>query len=194
MKYNKQQQSGFSLIETLVAISILLLVIVAPMTISSKTAKSSTFATEQIQAFFLAQEGLELAQAARNELQLKYFEGSQLDPWGEFVNGATYAECFSGSGCGLEWSSAVADSLVVSDCDTGTKCRMYLGVNDRQHFTYSSSGTTIQPFTRKIRITATPGATDREVLVTSTVTWRTGSLVADQKVELDTYLFNTYVN
>jgi prepilin-type N-terminal cleavage/methylation domain-containing protein len=53
------QQSGFSLVETLVAISLLLIMIVGPMAISAKTAKSTSFASEQVQAFFLAQEGLD---------------------------------------------------------------------------------------------------------------------------------------
>ena len=59
MIYLQDKQKGFSLVETLVAISILLIVIVGPMTISMSTAKSSSFASEQVQAFFLAQEGLE---------------------------------------------------------------------------------------------------------------------------------------
>jgi type II secretory pathway pseudopilin PulG len=58
---------GFSLVETLVATSILLLVVVGPLAISSRTAKSSTFATEQLTAYLLAQEGLELAEKARGD-------------------------------------------------------------------------------------------------------------------------------
>jgi len=73
MIFNLNKQAGFSLVETLVSISILLLVIVGPMTITSRTAKSATFASEQVQAFFLAQEGVELAQKARSDLVLRKF-------------------------------------------------------------------------------------------------------------------------
>lgn len=67
------KQSGFSLVETLVAITILLVVIIGPMTISSSAAKSTSFASEQVTAFFLAQEGAELIEKARNDLLLEHF-------------------------------------------------------------------------------------------------------------------------
>ena len=89
MIFYQQKQSGFSLVETLVAISILLIVIVGPMTISMQSAKSSSFASEQVQAFFLAQEGLELAEKARDDLLLRseLFDGNPPSylSWGTFL-------------------------------------------------------------------------------------------------------------
>ena len=41
MMFYQNKQSGFSLVETLVAISVLLIVVVGPMTISMRTAKST---------------------------------------------------------------------------------------------------------------------------------------------------------
>ena len=70
---NNSKQSGFSLIETLVSISILLIVIVGPMSISNNSAKGSSFSNEQVTAFFLAQEGAELAQKGRDDLVIKGF-------------------------------------------------------------------------------------------------------------------------
>ena len=90
--------------ETLVAVSIVLIVIVGPMTLSSRTTKSSTFATEQVQAYFLAQEGLELVQKARDEYMLEYFDGSESNPWSTFRT--DYATCFGATGCGLVWHSS----------------------------------------------------------------------------------------
>ena len=196
MIFYQQKQSGFSLVETLVAISILLIVIVGPMTISMQSAKSSSFASEQVQAFFLAQEGLELAEKARDDLSLAGapFGSSEASPWGKFsTNSGPYGDCLDkNKGCGLSWDSSNAANLApVVDCTDPTDCRLYLKNSiqvDRSRFSYDKSNATQTPFTRRIYFTA-----DGDVVhVRSLVTWRTGSLVAEQKVEVDTYLYNIY--
>jgi len=198
MIYYNKQQSGFSLVETLVAISLLLIIIVGPMSITSRTAKSSSFATEQIQAFFLAQEGLELAQKARDDLMLEFFKGDITDPWGQFMDtGGTYQQCRT-NGCGLEWSSTQQGQLaapVACAGGMGGTCRLYVRNTSaaRSMFTHSAGGgNTVTPFTRVIRFDISGLDATREVKIISTVTWRTGSLVQSQMVEVDTYLYNTY--
>ena len=201
MKISLYNQSGFSLVETLVAISLLLIVIVGPMTISAKSAKSSTFATEQIQAFFLAQEGLELAQKARDDMQLEYFMdlgATNPTPWGGFMNSSAtgvYKDCFKVTGCGLAWTGGAAGELTVTNCGA---CLLYKNANTaaRAHYTYWPNGVINTPtiFTRKVYFETTGLDPTREVRVRSVVTWRTGSIIADQKVELDSYLYNTYDN
>jgi len=187
---NKKLQEGFSLVETLVAISILLIVIVGPMTISSKAAKSSTFATEQVQAFFLAQEGLELAQKMRDDFLLTNFGSSGFSTTWEddFINFNN--NCFT-TGCGLAWDNSSVTSLVTPVLCINTNCRLYLSPTPahRSRYTHVTASNTITPFARVITFTAdNPGG----VKVVSKVTWRTGSLIADQKVEVDTYLYDIY--
>jgi len=57
---------GFTLIETLVAIIILTVAIAGPLTIASKSLSSALLARDQITAFFLAQEGVELVRNTRD--------------------------------------------------------------------------------------------------------------------------------
>jgi prepilin-type N-terminal cleavage/methylation domain-containing protein len=194
MYFKNKQNEGFSLVETLVAISILLIVIVGPMTTSSRTAKSSTFATEQIQAFYLAQEGLELAQKVRDDFLLTQFRTTPApnnSSWSSFIGSTAYQHCLTPNGCGLRWGNAVGSPIQSVRCDSSIDaCKLYLSSNDwRSRYTHDSSGS-ITPFTRIIYFqTTVPG---REVQVRSEVTWRTGSIVASQRVEVDTYLYNTY--
>lgn len=196
MMYYQNKQTGFSLVETLVAVSLLLIVIVGPMTISARTAKSSSFASEQVQAFFLAQEGLELAQAARDEVTLKYFKGDLADPWAEFIDesGGDYQDCFSSVGCGLQWDSGNSSQLAMPiKCNNPSDdCRLYRSASGRSHFNHNSAGNTETLFTRTIYFEKIGPNPVPEVRVRSVVTWRTGSIVASQQVEVDTYLYNIY--
>lgn len=187
----KNNNSGFSLVETLVAITILLLVVVGPLTITSRTAKSSTFAAEQVVAQFLAQEGVELVQKMRDDivLQSTALGSSPGTSWSSFTGG--YSECFNAAGCGLEVSSS--GSLgVVRDCSTILNCLLYRSTtgSTRSLYTHTNTGTP-SLYTRTIKISTVPGYID-EVKVESVVTWRTGSIVANQQVRVESALFNVY--
>lgn len=197
---NNSSQSGFSLVEVLVAITILLLVVTGPMTIISRANNSTAFATEQVNAFFLAQEGLELVQKGRDDFLLRYLQrlingtGGITNPMTQFQ--ATYPACFTASGCGLIINSDSSPSVGYRAC-TGTSCLLYQSTVDnvRPIYTHDDAGNTRTPFTRVITIEEIrngAGTRTQEFKVTSTVTWRTGSLLAGQRVELVTYLANIY--
>jgi prepilin-type N-terminal cleavage/methylation domain-containing protein len=205
----KASQSGFTLVETLVAITILLIIIVGPMTIVSKTTSSTGYSSEQVQAFFLAQEGAEIVQKVRDDLLLEDFAdvaagGGGTDPW-EVVSGVTadpslagWSECFN-NGCGLELvTDAVASLGTIQDCSTLSDCRLYYDkdtVDKRARYTHDpggGAGNEDTPFTRVILLANTAG--QDEIRVTSRVTWRNGNTRETQKVEVVTYLLNVYDN
>jgi len=58
-----QSNKGLTLIETLVAISILLIAVVGPMAIYSRSISDARFAGNQVTAFYLAQEAMEFIKA-----------------------------------------------------------------------------------------------------------------------------------
>ncbi len=198
MHTQTNKQKGFSLVETLVAISILLIVITGPMVISIRSAKSASFATEQVQAFFLAQEGLELAQKGRDELLLRSFLPTTNanyvnNPWTRFTdttNSGVFRHCYAGTGCGLAWGSTVGQLATPVACSTLSNCLLHLGTSGRARLSHVATGATPTIFTRRIFLT--PLGSGEGVLARSVVTWRTGSVVAEQSVSTDTYLYNIY--
>jgi prepilin-type N-terminal cleavage/methylation domain-containing protein len=196
MRYSSKK-SGFSLVETLVAITILLIVIIGPMTISSSAAKSTSFASEQVTAFFLAQEGAELMEKARNDLLLEHFSGANSDPWADFtrtVNPGPYRQCYTTNGCNLSISATANGALSSpASCSGQDSCKVHLDQENgslRSKFTPGTTGTpTI--YSRNIRLQQVSA---NEVSVTSIVTWRSGFSRESQEVRVQTSLFNIYEN
>lgn len=196
------KQSGFSLVETLVAITILLIVIVGPMTIVSSAARSTSFASEQVTAFFLAQEGAELVEKMRNDLLLQYFVNANTgnDPWADFTRtsaGGFFQTCYKNvnqNGCAFYVGPTGTPSTPVS-CSTLSNCSVYLDnttADLRSRYTHSSnppSWFVPTQFTRQIILEQ---MNLNEVKVTSKVTWRSGSVREDQVVNVETRLFNLY--
>lgn len=67
MKNNiKTKKSGFTLIETFVAITILMIVVLGPMSLLSNALQNARFISDEITATYLAQEGVELMIDERN--------------------------------------------------------------------------------------------------------------------------------
>ena len=67
---------GFTLIETFVAISIIMVAIVGPLLIVSRALSSSYYARDQIIAFYLAQDAVEFIRNKRDENKLNYINDS----------------------------------------------------------------------------------------------------------------------
>ena len=66
----KKKQKGFTLIETLVSIFILLLAITGPLTVAQNGLKASFLARDQIVAFYLAQDVIETIKHLRDNYAL----------------------------------------------------------------------------------------------------------------------------
>ena len=59
-------QSGFTLIETLVAITLLTVAITEPISLTTQSLESAYYARDQITAFYLAQEAIEAVRSVRD--------------------------------------------------------------------------------------------------------------------------------
>ncbi len=166
------QQKGFTLVETLVAISILVLGVTGAFSAAHNGLVSSMYSKDQITAFYLAQEGIEQVRNLRDK------------------NGLT----------GANWLSGVANSG--DPCEVGFLCYTdalnsttplircsgtcpNLRLNNNGFYSYDSGSDT--KFRREILITTIVAG--REVLVESTVYWSRGLLV-NKEFTASEYLFN----
>lgn len=70
---------GFTLVETLVAISLLTIAVVAPMSLTTQSLSSAYYARDQMTAFHLAQEAIESMRHIRDGNVLKNALGTQTD-------------------------------------------------------------------------------------------------------------------
>lgn len=157
-KRNRESQSGFTVIEAFVAISVLLVAITGPLVLVSLSLKASFSAKEQMIAVLLAQEGVEYV---RNRRDTNVLSGQG---WLSNLSGESY--CGGSGGCIIDVPS---DEIVA--CTGVCKVLQYDPVTGV--YGYQSGTETESPFTRSITITEV--VADQEAEVASTVSWRTAA-------------------
>jgi len=181
---------GFTLVEALVAISILMVAIAAPMSLAQKGTGATEFSTDQMIATYLAQDAIEAVKNIRDEVALTpYVEGDTHD-WLEKVD-----DCMcdmSEMDCDLKATrddkSCSVDS---SESDIAIQKGNYiLYINKKNNIFYNYTntlkpGTTQSKFSRKFNVSKTdmPG----EALVRVLVWWGNEG---DKQVYLKNYIYN----
>jgi Tfp pilus assembly protein PilV len=208
MIYHSSQSAGFTLVEVFVAITILLLVVVGPLRMLTTSTTSTQYASEQVVAYFLAQEGLELVQQARDNLVLGDFKdiinntSVEANPWTALGWDRHLGLCINNAGCGLV-PTTTFPGYATTSCASGG-CLLYMNdtTTNRARYTHTKNNLDTNtenqatPYTRTIKVSIIDGNTDANgpqgLVATSTVTWRSSNMIATQKVELVTYLTNVY--
>lgn len=161
-----QKNSGYTLLETLVAILILTLAVVAPMTIASRSLFSSTVAQQQVTAFTLAQEAIE---GVRNVRDHNGLSGS---PWlSSFPSLGTNftidaVNTITVGGDPIPTMATCSGTCAPINYDTSSHLYQYSPVGGTNAAT---------DFVRTVRMDAVAGTAD-EVQVSVTVTWNVGNL------------------
>ncbi len=143
-----QFKTGLTLIETLVAISVLLISVVGPMVIYSRNISDARFAGNQITAYYLAQEAIEF---------VKYRVYTNLNNGNSWMFG-DLSSCASGGVCKVD---TVNDDLCLS---INPSCATFIKLNNGI-YNYITGPDTI--FKRDLSITGS----GYELIVTATVYW-----------------------
>jgi prepilin-type N-terminal cleavage/methylation domain-containing protein len=148
----QNSKNGFTLVEALVAITILVVSIAGPITIASKGMASAVFAKDQIVAFYLAQESVEYIRNKRDENNINN------DDW---LTGLS--DCIDANICTVD-----IQNNTITKCPSGV-CPV-LKYDDNNGFYNYSTGNDSN-FTRSVSI-ATINV--KEVAITTTLSWKTG--------------------
>ena len=75
----QKNNQGFTLLETMVAVTLLTIAIVAPMSLTTQALGSAYYARDQITASYLAQEGIEAVRSVRDANILLNSVGTNVD-------------------------------------------------------------------------------------------------------------------
>jgi len=157
----KKGDTGFTLIETFVAITILITAIAGPLTIAAKGLQSAILARDQLTSSFLGQEGLEYIRQKRDTSSLQGGDwASWLSSMGSCVN----------QFCTVDATEQSSPSLNV--CPVGG-CPNLRYDTASDLFSYSL-GDTLTNFKRSVTIVPNTN-NNTEATITSTVLWTTGT-------------------
>ena len=164
MQYGHKKQNterGFTLIETFVAISILMLALVGPLSLAQQSLSSATSSADQITAFFLAQDAFEYIRNVRD---------SNLKNGDDWLTGFTTGNCLDRT-CRIDTSDDAVMSSAVQAC-SGSTCLLLYNQSLNAYSHKTSAGWVDSRFSREIFIDVIDSS--REVIVTVTVSWSEG--------------------
>jgi len=164
---------AFTLIETLVAITILTLAVVGPMVTANRAIVASQTSRDQLTASYLAQEGVEYVRAMRDkEFLATYPPGDSSAAWNAFLG--------TGALVGIEdfclgpSNSCTLDPLRSMGYGSGFALNTYAGsaplrITTADRYTQQNLvGSTPTPFTRTVQVVQLSSTDER---VVSTVSW-----------------------
>ncbi len=175
------ETKGFTVVETLVAVTILLISIVGPLQIASKGLFSAFYARDEITGFYLAQEGVEFVRNFRDNTYITNRNSGTPYDWLSGLN-LCFSTVNNGAGCKID-ATIVNPAAAITACDSTLlpdhceKLRY-----DGTFFSYAGSYP-LSKYSRKIVITKSPNiqGTEDEAKITSTVTWDAGTVFGSQK-------------
>lgn len=146
---------GFTLIETLVAISVLVMALVGPLTIAEQSLRSAYYSRDQITAFYLAQEGIEYVRAIRDQ---NYLEGRS---WLTGVSNCTNTNC-----------TIDFPNFVHSACTNNVCTPLLVSANASLFNTVSGVPS---KFTRSVSLIPVSGQPN-QMIIKVTVSWASGNI------------------
>ena len=165
IKFNSRLKSGFTMVEALVAITILLIAVIGPLSLLTTALRDSVYLKNEITANYLAQEGLEMV--------------IYLNDSGEILNPGDYCVDARQNGPAALYH--------------GNDCLIYL--SDDIYASVGSPEGTPTIFSRVVTISPvsnlTAGDYDaKELKVVSKVIWKNRGFLNDKNISYTTYVFN----
>ncbi|PJE74182.1 MAG: hypothetical protein COV01_01630 [Candidatus Taylorbacteria bacterium CG10_big_fil_rev_8_21_14_0_10_41_48] len=175
---NKRVARGFTLVEAMVAISILSLSITGPMIIAQKGIGSAIYARDQITAFYLAQEAVEYIRNVRDSNRINQAS------WLSYL-----PTCLAGGTCQIDARyTDYTNESAISACLSGT-CPVLSFDTSQNFYGYGSGGSWESTrFTRDVQVTETQA--NKEAVISVTVSWNTNLFAPTRTFTIKEYIYN----
>ena len=159
------KNKGFTMVETLVAVAILMISIAGPLTIAQKGLTAAIYARDQVIASFLAQDAMEF---------LKNVRDNNIILGSSFLN--VISTCSASSKCTVDTTPSVISGPIATAVNT-------ILYND--DVGYKTSGTNETQFSRDFYL---KNITASEATIVVEVTWSNGTV--QNIVSLEDQIFN----
>lgn len=183
--YSRKQ--GFTFVETLVAITVLLIAVVAPMSLAQDGILAARLAQDQIVAFYLGQEGIEVVKNLRDNNRLANAAGGQL-------SGAELSNCnvtdpeSAEEGCIVDATRVTSGQFYTERCVGGCES-IRLTDTAPYIYTYQNTGTSPTKYIREVKVW-NPTADINEAAVEVTVEWEFGKSGIIKTYKVRDFLYN----
>ena len=176
----RRSQSGFTLVETLAAITLITVAIVAPMALTVQSLQVAFYARDQITASNLAQEGIEAIRSVRDGNVLATAEGNATNLFQNILPACS-------SGCYVD--ATTVPSPTITACSGACPPLRSNG----QLYAYNPGSSWIPTnFTRTVDATVVrsdAGNAAQEIRVTVIVSWKTAAYKSEN-ITLSENLYN----
>lgn len=176
MFYLYQNKKGLTLLETTIALGILMIGILASLTLMLSSFKYIQSTEDEIVVVNLAREGIELVRSIRNNNSaIADSEPSKIDIFsGDYDNESYFVDSQSNN------TLSTFNTLNYASLDNCENCKLYLDSNGRYSHTFSPSA---QETVFKRTVTISPSDSAYEKVITSTVSWQVKGRVSTFSLE-----------
>lgn len=177
-----KKSGGFTIVETLVAITILIISITGPMFIISQALKASYYARDQITAFYLAQEAIEYLRNSRDNVGLQGGSGVVAANWLNGISTDSTGTLINPAGSSLIKMQLLRNPSGVYSfvrCTPSNACpKIKVDANGVLGSDNSSGSDKDTVYVREVSFSYTPSdpTASREIAVYAKVSWNTGGI------------------
>ncbi len=173
---NGKLSAGFTFIETVVAIAVLIVSVVAPLSLAAQGLRIARIARDQVIANYLAQEAVEFLRFTRDS---------------DAINGNEWLEsfpddCFNGGSCVVDITDGADGTITACTGNRSGICPVIRFDETTGTYGYNEDWSATR-FTRTVRLTYGSDQ-DREISAQISVSWN--DIVLERTYELHEKLFN----
>jgi Tfp pilus assembly protein PilV len=181
-KENKNNKTGFTLVETLIAIFILVLSVTGPMSVAQNSLKASFLARDQISAFYLAQDAIEYLKNEKDTNMIKKISDDTQE-----IFSSNYMTNCSIKPCAIDTTRS---SSAVSTCPSGSCAPLCFDQVTQNYKTSGSSCSTLSKFTREVYM---KNGESGEYIITVVIRWKSNFSLSDKKIVVQENIYNWLV-